>query len=284
METMPSDPLQELQDPDHPTWLYLEWIENGTLNAFIEKASRRLHRLPNRLLWRFFLCLLRMCIAMAWPPGKPADNSPVVEVIGGGRPGALHHGDFHDGNVMIGAIEMNPEETEHDLVPMLKLIDWGAASNYDESSSGAGPATGETAVTENIYDVGKLMAELATLDQDLSEKLYPERGETRDFQISAGGKFMRTTAVELLPSFGLKPLAPHLDELLRSIICACLASEPSNRPSLGGLVTLVSRAVSERDVEYYWEQARQGRDINPYEETYEEIQWLIRNLLLDADT
>lgn len=57
---------------------------------------------------------------------------------------------------MIGAIEMNPEETEHDLVPMLKLIDWGAASNYDESSSGAGPATGETAVTENIYDVGKV--------------------------------------------------------------------------------------------------------------------------------
>lgn len=39
--------------------MIMEWIQHGTLLNFVNKATSKLRdgeRLPNRLLWRFFLC------------------------------------------------------------------------------------------------------------------------------------------------------------------------------------------------------------------------------------
>lgn len=37
-------------------WLYMEWLENGTMLRFIKKVKESNTKLPNRLLWRFSMC------------------------------------------------------------------------------------------------------------------------------------------------------------------------------------------------------------------------------------
>ncbi|KAI1359871.1 hypothetical protein F5Y08DRAFT_344243 [Xylaria arbuscula] len=100
-------------------WFYLEWIENGTLGRFVTRSAERYPRLPNRLLWRFFLCLVRMVVAMSWPPRQPnAENpQPVIEEPDGPPYAPFAHGDlFSDssiGNIMVGELAPTDPNSEH---------------------------------------------------------------------------------------------------------------------------------------------------------------------------
>ncbi|KAI1803836.1 hypothetical protein F4811DRAFT_523228 [Daldinia bambusicola] len=63
---LPDNPLGGSLDTRD--WIILEWVEHGELRSFISKARvvlGRGQRLPARLLWRMFLCLIRCCVAMA---------------------------------------------------------------------------------------------------------------------------------------------------------------------------------------------------------------------------
>ncbi|XXG99954.1 hypothetical protein Hte_006295 [Hypoxylon texense] len=54
--------------------IILEYMENGSLQGLIEKLSlerrRGRGRIPNRVLWSFWLCLIRACVGMEYPPRK----------------------------------------------------------------------------------------------------------------------------------------------------------------------------------------------------------------------
>jgi hypothetical protein len=39
-----------------PGWIYMEWLDNGTLQSFLSKAEDAKRSPPNRLLWRIFMC------------------------------------------------------------------------------------------------------------------------------------------------------------------------------------------------------------------------------------
>ncbi|KAI1480580.1 hypothetical protein F4774DRAFT_76312 [Daldinia eschscholtzii] len=89
---IPNNPLRG--NVDRRDWIILEWVEHGELRTFINKARAVLgrgQRLPNRLLWRLFLCLLRCCVAMAWPNASEEPQRD-VELSG------IVHGDLHQGN------------------------------------------------------------------------------------------------------------------------------------------------------------------------------------------
>ncbi|OTA99631.1 hypothetical protein M426DRAFT_16233 [Hypoxylon sp. CI-4A] len=68
---------QKLPLDDWTDFIILEYLESGDLKSLIYKlASRgrmrmglRVH-IPNRILWSFWLCLVRGCIAMEYPPRK----------------------------------------------------------------------------------------------------------------------------------------------------------------------------------------------------------------------
>ncbi|KAK7956131.1 uncharacterized protein PG986_005353, partial [Apiospora aurea] len=53
--------------PIAPGWIYLECFENGTFRQFVTRLRTLDRTVPNRLIWRITLCLVRMCIALAWP-------------------------------------------------------------------------------------------------------------------------------------------------------------------------------------------------------------------------
>ncbi|KAK8087190.1 kinase-like domain-containing protein [Apiospora phragmitis] len=108
--------------------LVIELLENGSMKEFLNKAkAHSAPRLPNRLLWRFFLCLARACVAMAFP--RRFEGGQSLEDIPGRQSSTLRlytHTDMHVNNVMLGGL--NAQEFEHQISPILKLIDFGVWS------------------------------------------------------------------------------------------------------------------------------------------------------------
>ncbi|KAJ3576219.1 hypothetical protein NPX13_g3765 [Xylaria arbuscula] len=160
-----SDPLGRVfpdvpshqMDPD--SWLYIEYLENGTISNFLQKARQKKMVIPNRILWRFFMCLLRMVVAMGWPPAKPdgEEPKPVQEQISGPPTGGLRHNDMHEENIMLGnMIQSGDADLEHSLTPILCLIDLGAMDKVPDT-----PEHNMAAVRSNIFDIGLVRPSLS---------------------------------------------------------------------------------------------------------------------------
>ncbi|KAI1104615.1 kinase-like domain-containing protein [Jackrogersella minutella] len=227
--------IHDFQDP----WLALEWLPNGTLNQFIWHArEQNLGHLPNRLLWKFFLCLFRGLCGMAWPRNRQDNLVETEQPVPGVPPGNLQHNDLHRGNVMIGEFEPNGE---HGTTPVLKIIDFGRS---EELVIAPGDTT---AVQLNLYDIGKLMVMLITLDPTV--KCNPLRPARVDYL----GEFILTQANEIIrPRDPTKPyLYPWLDEWLTTIIALCMATDNDNRPTLQAMNTWLPYAVVNRHEGFY---------------------------------
>ncbi|KAK8875200.1 kinase-like protein [Apiospora arundinis] len=80
-------------------WLYLEYLEHGTLLRFVDMCIElQLYQIPNRLAWRFFLCLIRACVGMAYPPSFRMAGASWEVVQPNTTPEDHIHGDMHSGN------------------------------------------------------------------------------------------------------------------------------------------------------------------------------------------
>ncbi|OTA94900.1 hypothetical protein M434DRAFT_29440 [Hypoxylon sp. CO27-5] len=242
MIDIPNNPLSNRSRTDLPDigddWVIMEWLEHGTIGNFITKArSAGFARLPNRLLWRFFLCLIRGCIAMAWPPNRD-DGVVGIEEIQRTTPSKLVHNDIHAENVLLAE---PPLDGEHTISPILKLIDFGVAGEW---SWGEGSAS---AVQSNIWEIGKVMVCLIRLR--VPGNVNNNGGHY--FRMVDGGPQIETDGKEILPLNGQGAPCPNLDLLLGRLVCACLATNHVNRPNLEELSTIVVDAVHTRGAGFY---------------------------------
>lgn len=119
------------------------------------------------------------------------------------------------------------------------------------------------------------MVELITLEWDPPRSIQPSESEARQFRLNAT-QIILSNAAALLPNAGERDCYPKLDNALRGLVCACLATRPSNRPQPGGLATMVRRCINERDGQFYASRGVPG-------ESDWEIRALIQELLFDAD-
>ncbi|KAI1335596.1 kinase-like domain-containing protein [Xylariaceae sp. FL0016] len=117
--------------------IVMEILENGDLMNFIIKVQAHGETIPNVVLGRFFLCLVRACIAMAYPPADRLENAgvpgPIMETVPDQErdsPGRMVHFDIDPRNIFMGAESLDPA-SEHTLTPILKLGDFGLASTID---------------------------------------------------------------------------------------------------------------------------------------------------------
>ncbi|KAI0096865.1 kinase-like domain-containing protein [Nemania sp. FL0031] len=229
--------------------LVLEYVENGNLKRIRDKLIRnQVSAVQNRLLWKWFLCLARACVAMKFPPGRPVDSKPQLEELpyDQSNPTNIIHFDLHEANIVIGTMEDFPE---HNLVPPLKLIDFGNS------------VLGEND-TMNIHDVGQVMHNLI-------------RGDgfgTRGVQTNYNG--IETYATGILPHNGVD-MFPRLDPDLRHLVALCLAVNPQNRPSTAELLYYCKLAVESKPPEWY----------GPYQfiETDEAISQTLQQLIYNAN-
>ncbi|KAI1372313.1 kinase-like protein [Hypoxylon crocopeplum] len=123
--------------------MVMDMVPNGDLDGFFVKVRDYQERLPNSVLWTFLLCLVRACIAMAWPPASiPAnENNPglITETIPDDRrdnPSRLVHFDLDSRNIFVGDVGNPAVDGEHRFGPVLKAGDFGlathVASNRDD--------------------------------------------------------------------------------------------------------------------------------------------------------
>ncbi|ETS76750.1 hypothetical protein PFICI_12137 [Pestalotiopsis fici W106-1] len=210
-----ADPLsRDIKDaPMMPVsgWMYLEWLDNGTLHSFLQKARDVERPVPNRLLWRIFMCYIRMITAMAWSKVH-VSGTHQLEEIQSNIPDMIHfNSDMHSQNMVFGDFDPNSPHLEHRLSPMLKMIDLG----YIARKKTANEAIWKHNVGELIWQVGN---EMKTI-------------------VLAGARISLEDK--------------NLDSDLIKIVRWCEDPSSSKRPSLQDLHEWVGRAITGRDADWY---------------------------------
>ncbi|KAI1388252.1 kinase-like protein [Hypoxylon trugodes] len=148
----PPDFNPEGWDLGRKDYMLLEFAPNGDLEHFIYRLNDSGEKVPNRVLWSFWQCLVKACVAMEYPPRKfhprrreaNSDFTPVNTVDGskvGGKdlfeevPPAkrrwagknMVHFDIDPRNILVFDVDVGGPDEEHRLVPRLKVTDFGCA-------------------------------------------------------------------------------------------------------------------------------------------------------------
>ncbi|KAK7942690.1 uncharacterized protein PG986_011803 [Apiospora aurea] len=251
--------------------LVMEYLANGDLAQMHSRTIKYDLVVPNRVLWSILLCLVRACIAMAYP--RKADENAeepgrLEEIPGDGTPPSnLEHGDLHMGNIMMGDFASpSSDGGEHSLVPVLKLIDFGMAKESKD------------AVQENLFSISRVMINLIARKVVLTGLGQP----TTEY------KGYRTWATEILPP--PPPQQPQtdspspspvgykcatVDPELRDLMARCLAQDPSRRPSLAEMLYEVQVVAVDRSA------ATAGGE--GMVETDDEVHAFLQKALYDAE-
>ncbi|KAI1087763.1 kinase-like domain-containing protein [Rostrohypoxylon terebratum] len=258
------DPLAlppEQKEPPVGEYIIMEWIPNGTVYNFIQVAlANNVVRLPNRLLWRFLYCLVRACTGMAYPPSR-TDNTLVDEVpIPGVAPSLLIHGDLHAHNILLGEFLQDPD---HEFSPILKLIDFGLASMEIEGNQ----LSGGYGVPRNLWDIGKIMVALITLNTGL---LVHDKDFKKSYEFTYNGVAIKTQAHAIHPLSSQGGPLTWLDDDLAVLVSLFLASERNDRPDLFRVHWLCQNAFADKPAEIY---------AHPEAETDEMVKQLCESLL-----
>ncbi|OTA51955.1 hypothetical protein K449DRAFT_441031 [Hypoxylon sp. EC38] len=221
-------------------WIFMEYAENGTLNSFVERHREQYpgELLPCRLLWRFFMCLIRAAIEMAYydatRDGKQVDiTNASLESLKSIPPGPLGHLDWSVNNVIVGALEPHFQPPEHSITPTLKAIDFGEARNVDPETDEFNRIGSE----RNLLDIGEIMGFLMILGRgDFNDKVKVTVDD-KTFEIS-GGSYIEQNRLEIM--------AKGVDSLMIGFVYQCLSLERVSRPNLIDLAIKVHDQVVNR--------------------------------------
>ncbi|KAI2601812.1 kinase-like domain-containing protein [Hypoxylon sp. NC1633] len=227
----------------------LEYLENGNLaQVFNGRLIKHDQLLPNRVLWSFFLCMTRACVALAYPLNGAGDQPNQLETlpVDGREPSRVEHADLHMGNIMIG--HAGDEFQEHDLVPALKFIDFGRTRE------------GFDGVVDNLWTISRTMINLIA------------RQEVRISRWITTYQGIETRATEILPH-GNGSKYPTLDNDLRDFLARCLADEKKDRPSLQTMLRTTENAVRNKT----------GDTFNNGNETNEMVKNILQQYIYNAE-
>ncbi|KAI1305712.1 kinase-like domain-containing protein [Xylaria venustula] len=133
---LPFTLADEVWDADRKDFMLLEFCPNGDLEKLLLKVRDRGEWIPNRVLWSFWLCLVRACLGMQYPPRKfhprrkenpPADRSGIPGVSNDALGKMVGQDLFEEVPVFISGVDVGTQDAEHRLIPRLKLADFGLA-------------------------------------------------------------------------------------------------------------------------------------------------------------
>ncbi|KAL2162465.1 hypothetical protein VTH06DRAFT_7378 [Thermothelomyces fergusii] len=115
--------------------LFLEYLPRGSLQKALCTLQSKQMVVPNRALWHMFHCLIKTCIAMAFPPRENPNlyNAAVPtseRIPQGKRKNRFVHFDIDPCNILVGA---NEPGSSHPLIPLLKLTDFGLSRTLTQA-------------------------------------------------------------------------------------------------------------------------------------------------------
>ncbi|KAI1747014.1 kinase-like domain-containing protein [Xylaria castorea] len=242
--------------------ILLEYIENGSLQKLSQRAWRLNIDFPNRLLWSFYLCLVRACAGLHYPHvvPKPGDGPLVLETITRPEPNGFAHNDIALRNIMVG--RSDHLVAEHGIMPRLHLIDYGLSTDIPNSKQ---------AVRDNLFGITVAILHL----------INPNLGPISNTNTMAYNGIM-TYATDILPMLGRDEF-PFLDPELRQLLVEAVAVDPNLRPSIQDMFRR-TLAGKEKVADAYADVGAGGPLAGIYDyETNEFISRLLQQLVLDAD-
>ncbi|KAI1452551.1 hypothetical protein F4805DRAFT_462630 [Annulohypoxylon moriforme] len=236
-------------------WVALEWLPNGSLMKFIKRAvSLGATRVPNRFLWRIFLCLFRGCCGLHWPKSRCDGVRETEYPVPYTQPTGIAHHDLHAENVLFGDFAI---AGEHGITPIAMMIDFGLTITH-------GDQYWKQALEENLDQVGKIMLSIIVMQN-------VQWLEDDDFVVfNHLGQDIETKATLLFPAGPGQPYPhPWLDEWLRVIIALCLVTEKDlhHLPTLDALNVWLLYAAVERTAAFYGDEVETDRSIRSFCET-----------------
>ncbi|TGJ86460.1 hypothetical protein E0Z10_g2289 [Xylaria hypoxylon] len=246
----------------------VEYLPNGSLGDFVERIRQARQFVPNRLQWRIWLCLVRQCVAMAFPPNIPDEEyipgTKRREVI---RPNKeyyeLTHNSAHLKNWVWG--EVQP-------VADMELTDFsrGKLENPDRYPQLDNPS--ECGSRINLFNAAYVMREICC-----------PRDEYTDLQLSGNPQpyfYTKDGQVFSVETNAPGPLrySGMMDLELRDILVRCLAEKLQDVPSLEEVLEVTEWAVANR-------RRNQNPELSDRMGVYEEdgyIRWMIQEYVFDA--
>ncbi|KAI1479381.1 hypothetical protein F4774DRAFT_123395 [Daldinia eschscholtzii] len=250
------------------SWIFTEYIENGPLMRLVERHLKQYEGelFPCRLLWRFFMCLIRFCLEMAYwdaqQAGRVNIETDALESLRRFPLGFLGHKDLSRNNIAVGDLLPEVQHPEHDITPILKLLDFGTADVMDPGNPRSLDGFGRNGYQRNISDIGEVMEYLVLQEEEqISErKRVTIRGQS--FETFAGS--LHTARTNLI--------ARGIDAELINLICCCRAVDQRRQLNLIDLALNVNNHV-------------RNRGHNSIErETDKAIKLRITSITSDADT
>ncbi|KAI1489950.1 hypothetical protein F5X96DRAFT_679433 [Biscogniauxia mediterranea] len=196
----------------------LEYIPNGTAYDMMVRLVESGDGMPSRFLWRVFLCLVRQCIAMAFPPRKEwRDPLEREQIIPGQEMYDMTQNSNHLKNVMFG--EIQPEDVEHRLCPTVKLIDFGRGARAGTT----GPTGDKYATSVNLLAAAEIIAQMLFMGRprDSDPPVLYKYTDQNNQQ-----KEMYTIAAKEIYS------CDTIDLELRDLMCRCYAHNSKDSPTL----------------------------------------------------
>ncbi|KAI0117891.1 kinase-like domain-containing protein [Nemania sp. FL0031] len=261
----------------------MEMLESGDLAQLISRVRERNEDFPNPILWRFCLCFVRMCIALAYPPLDIDENinviGPIRESVPQPRrpPRRWVHFDMDPKNIFIGDMRL---DGEHGVTPIMKLGDFGLARevernrddlyyeglrrfaklyffapeqfciDWDFVPRGQGqiadhPIAGNFGAHTNVWALGCMMECLITK----AYPAWPPNPTLTDRDPPAGKQQYYTYAGHLAQqTYG------HVQPQMIDLIFRCQAHLPEDRPRLEELEESVLRMIRDNRGEIMTEQ------------------------------
>ncbi|KAI1733950.1 hypothetical protein F4680DRAFT_471496 [Xylaria scruposa] len=234
--------------------ILLEYIENGDLLTFQEKLWEKRITLPNRLLWRFYFCLVRGVCGMVFEQEEHKKGQPLVleTTPDRGKHRDFLHGDIAARNIMIG--ECDPEVEDHRITPILKYIDYGFS----------GPAgNAEAAIQLNLFHASVVLLFL----------IHPDTVHLDFENLVAEYKGIETYACSIVPFPNGRDPVPHLDDELRDLLAEVFRVNIARRPTIQEVFMRIQNGMAKPATRYRYRE---------FEESDIAIEARLQQLLHDA--
>ncbi|KAK4152165.1 hypothetical protein C8A00DRAFT_16480 [Chaetomidium leptoderma] len=115
--------------------MFLEHCKRGSLHKALYTSHAKILEFPNRALWHIFHCLIKACIAMAYPPTPPGNPGH------GQQPRYKERVPDNENKSKFVHFDIDPQNSKHvaepglnnhPLIPVMKLSDFGIASDIQD--------------------------------------------------------------------------------------------------------------------------------------------------------
>ncbi|KAI2777578.1 hypothetical protein F4815DRAFT_502238 [Daldinia loculata] len=238
------DPLRQTPDDLTPhrmrTWIFTEFIENGPLTLFC----------------------LEMAYCGAQQDGRVNLSTAPLESLREFPIGFLAHKDLSRNNIAVGGLLPELQHPEHDMNPILKLLDFGTAAVMDPSDPRSLDDFDRTGPQRNINDIGEVMQYLVLQEDEMMNETATVTIGAETFETFAGS--LHAARDDLI--------GRGVDTQLIDLIYCCRVVDRERQPGLIDLAIAVRNWVSHRG------------DYGVERETDGAIRQRIANLMYNAET